>query len=234
MDERSSRSEATYEDRVVETRMRLRERYLAQERSGRSLGRGPLNRHAKPQMPIGQTLTKKWPVLDLGRHPGVQVADWRLQVGGACEAPLTLDWPAFMALPQVTDESDFHCVTAWSKLDMHWVGVQFAELAARALVQPEATHVMCHAYDGYSTNLSLSEALKPDVLLVHTWEGQPLPVEHGGPVRMITPQLYAWKGAKWIRAIEFLVGNREGYWEKLGYSNTADPWQDDRYSEHQI
>ena len=89
---------------------------------------------------------------------------------------------------------------------------------------------MCYAHDGYTTNVSLEEALKDDVLLVHTWEGRPLPIEHGGPVRMITPQLYAWKGAKWISRIEFMTQNRLGFWEERGYSDTAYPWRDDRYS----
>jgi DMSO/TMAO reductase YedYZ molybdopterin-dependent catalytic subunit len=101
-----------------------------------------------------------------------------------------------------------------------------------ALVDPKgtATHVMCYGYDGYSTNVSLEEALKPDVLLVHTADGQPLTREHGGPLRMITPQLYAWKGAKWIKRIEFLAKNQLGFWEERGYSNTAYPWRNDRYS----
>ena len=101
-----------------------------------------------------------------------------------------------------------------------------------ALVEPveRATHVVCHAYDGYVTNLSLAEALKDDVLLVHTAEGAPLPAEHGGPVRMITPQLYAWKGAKWISRIELLTHDKLGFWEERGYSNTAHPWRNDRYS----
>ena len=93
-----------------------------------------------------------------------------------------------------------------------------------------ATHVVCHAYDAYDTNLSLGEALKDDVLLGHRAEGQPLAAEHGGPVRMITPQLYAWKGAKWIQRLEFLAADRKGFWELRGYSNTAHPWRNDRYS----
>jgi DMSO/TMAO reductase YedYZ molybdopterin-dependent catalytic subunit len=108
--------------------------------------------------------------------------------------------------------------------------VQFSTLAALARPLGNATHVMTHAYDGYTTNLAIEEALKDDVLLVHTWNGKPLPREHGGPVRMITPQLYAWKGAKWINRIELLTKNRRGFWEERGYSNTAHPWQDDRYS----
>ncbi len=135
-----------------------------------------------------------------------------------------------MARPQSDEVSDFHCVTTWSKFDVPWRGVRFAELMA--LVSPDdgATHAMCHAYDGYTTNVSLAEAMKPDVLLVHHALGAPLPIEHGGPIRMITPQLYAWKGAKWISRIELMTSDRAGFWEERGYSMTAHPWRDDRYS----
>ena len=101
-----------------------------------------------------------------------------------------------------------------------------------ALAEPHETaeHVMCHGYDSYTTNVALTEALKPDVLLVYMADGQPLAREHGGPVRMITPQLYAWKGAKWIKGIELLTDEKLGFWEQRGYSNTAHPWRNDRYS----
>ena len=111
-----------------------------------------------------------------------------------------------------------------------WKGVAFATVAALARPRADATHVLVYGSDGYTTNLPLEEALKDDVLLVHTAEGKPLPREHGGPVRMITPQLYAWKGSKWIKRIEFLTHDRPGFWETRGYSNTAHPWRDDRYS----
>ena len=134
-----------------------------------------------------------------------------------------------MALPQAEDVSDFHCVTTWSRMDNHWKGVKFSTLAELCSPKPEAKFVFMKAYDGYSTNLPLAEAMKYDVLLVHTWEGLPLSKEHGGPVRMITPQLYAWKGAKWIGEIIFRDTDELGYWEKRGYSNTGDPWLEERY-----
>jgi len=225
----------TDEERIVDARMRLRERFFKRMASTPSmaddkpLGEGPTNRHGMPQLPQGQYETKKWPVLDLGRQPTVPEGQWTLELKGACKHPLTLKWADFMALEQVEDVSDFHCVTTWSKFDISWKGVRFADLAALADVDERATHVMTYAYDGYTTNLPLEEALKPDVLLVHTALGAPLALEHGGPVRMITPQLYAWKGAKWIKAIEFLLHDRKGFWEERGYSNTALPWREDRY-----
>lgn len=224
------------ERRVVEARMKLRERWREKTLATRALtdpaprGTGPLNRHGMPQLPPGQKRTTKWPVLDLGRQPKIELSEWGLTVDGACDAPLKLDWEAFQALPQVEDESDFHCVTGWSKLDMKWLGVRLSDLAELAQVSDRATHVVCHGYDGYTTNLPLEEALKSDVLLAYSADGEPLSREHGGPVRMITPQLYAWKGTKWICRLEFLEGDKLGFWEQNGYSNTAHPWQEDRYS----
>ncbi|MBW8683619.1 sulfite oxidase-like oxidoreductase [Chitinophaga rhizophila] len=222
--------------RVVEARMKLKARFEDKMRQTPSMsddkpmGSGRPNRHGMPVVPVGQVLTRKWPVLDLGIEPDIPLDEWRLKIDGAVEHPVELTWDAFMALPQTEDTSDFHCVTTWSRLDMAWKGVRLLDLAA--LVQPldTATHILCYGYDDYTTNVSLEEALKPDVLLAHTVDGGPLPIEHGGPVRMITPQLYAWKGAKWISRIEFLTENKPGFWEERGYSDTAYPWRNDRYS----
>ena len=116
-----------------------------------------------------------------------------------------------------------------SRFDLKFRGVRCSTVCALAELKPSATHILCHAYDGYTTNLRLEEALKDDVLLAYQWDDKPLPKEHGG-LRMVTPQLYAWKGAKWLSRIEVLTENRLGYWEKRGYSDTAYPWRDDRYS----
>ena len=206
-------------------------------RGQRPEGTGPKNRDGWPRLPVGQHEVKNWPVLDLGEHPQIALADWRLEVGGHVEHPFTLTWHDFLALPQVDDVSDFHCVTTWSRYANHWEGVRFATIAERAVPRGDAAHVLCTGYDvepgsgePYTTNLPLARAVEDDVLLVHTWEGRPLPREHGGPCRMITPKLYAWKGAKWIRRIEFLAGDHKGFWEVRGYSNSAEPWFNDRYS----
>jgi len=200
-------------------------------------GSGAANRDGMPRLPIGQHEVKNWPVLDLGEQPSVALKDWKLEVAGLVEHPATLTWDDFMALPQVEDTSDFHCVTTWSRFQNHWKGVRFRTIAELAVPLPNAAHVLCTGYDfapgtyiPYTTNLPLARATEDDVLLVHSWEGAPLPPEHGGPCRMITPKLYAWKGAKWIRKIEFLADDRRGFWEERGYSNTAEPWFNDRYS----
>lgn len=223
-------------DRIIEARMKLKTRFEEKMKNTPSMaddkpkGTGAINRHGMPQLPKGQTITQKWPVLDLGYHPDITPERWRLTINGEVENPVVLTWEDFMALPQVEDTSDFHCVTTWSKMDMVWKGVRLVDLAA--LVQPKetATHIMCYGYDTYTTNVSLEEALKPDVLIAHTIYDEPLAKEHGGPARMITPQLYAWKGSKWIKRIEFLNKNKLGFWEERGYSNTAYPWRNDRYS----
>lgn len=200
-------------------------------------GSGPANRHGMPALPVGQHEVKHWPVLDLGEQPDVPLDTWRLEVGGLVENPFTLTWDQFLALPQTDDVSDFHCVTTWSRCDNRWSGVRFKTIAELAVPRDAAAFVLCTAYDvmpgsgiPYTVNLPLARAVDDDVLLVHTWEGKPLPREHGGPCRMITPKLYAWKGAKWIRKIEFLAEDRKGFWEVRGYSNSAEPWFNDRYA----
>lgn len=223
-------------DRIVEARMKLKARFeskmaaTASVADDQPLGEGPPNRHGMPQVPPGQYVTRKWPVLDLGKKPVIDKAAWRLAIDGEVEAPMSLGWDDLLALPQVTEQSDFHCVTTWSKMDLTWQGVRLAEVIARAQPSDNAAFVFFHAYDGYTTNLPLEEALKSDVLLGHTVDGQPLALEHGGPLRVITPQLYAWKGAKWIKRIELLREDRLGFWEVRGYSNSALPWRNDRYS----
>lgn len=194
------------------------------------MGEGELNRDGNPKTPPGQRITTNWPVLDLGFQPELDETTWNLTVSGLVRDVKTFTWDEFMALPQVEDVSDFHCVTSWSRLDNRWRGVRFRDIAEYCGVLPGAKFVYIKAFDSYSTNLPLEEAMKYDVLLVHQWEGHPLTRDHGGPVRMITPQLYAWKGAKWIGEIVFRDYDELGFWEKRGYSNTAEPWLNDRYS----
>lgn len=222
--------------RVVAARMKLKARFEAAMAASPSIaddtpqGTGPNNRHGMPRLPIGQVLTNKWPVLDLGIKPSVDTTSWRLKVDGAVQQPVEFSYAELLALPQTELDADFHCVTTWSRMDLRWVGVRVSDLIAAAGPTDAAQFVLCHAYDDYTTNLPLHEALKDDVLIAHTVQGEPLQHDHGGPVRMITPQLYAWKGAKWISRIELLAADKLGFWERNGYSNTALPWRNDRYS----
>lgn len=232
-------------DSLVERRRRYIERQIALDTASVDVkfegqaprGSGPTNRDGFPRLPVGQHEVRNWPVLDLGEHPSVHTKTWKLEVGGCVEHPIALDWESFLALPQVEDTSDFHCVTSWSRFDNRWRGVAFRTIAELVVPREDARFVLCTGHDfmpgtfiPYTTNLPLARAVDRDVLLVHTWEGKPLPREHGGPCRMITPKLYAWKGTKWIRKIEFLAEDQKGFWELRGYSNSAEPWHDDRYS----
>ena len=182
------------------------------------------------RLPPGQHLTGGFPVLDLGIQPEVPLERWKLEIKGLVEQPLTLDWPQLNALEQFADVSDFHCVTTWSKYDCRWSGVAFFTLVDLVKPQPEARFVYFTGYDGYSTNTALENCLDDDVLIATQFDGQPIPKEHGGPARVIIPKLYAWKGAKFVRGIEFRADDKPGFWEVRGYSNTADPWQEERFS----
>jgi DMSO/TMAO reductase YedYZ molybdopterin-dependent catalytic subunit len=182
------------------------------------------------RLPPGQRQVHNFPVLDLGLRPEVPLDQWHLRIHGLVENPVTLDWTRFLAMPQFKDVSDFHCVTTWSQFDMAWEGVAFFTLADLVHPQPSATHVLFKSYDGYSTNNPLEVCLDDDVLIAHSWNGKPLTPDHGGPARVIIPKRYAWKGAKFVRAIEFLDHDVLGFWEVRGYSNTADPWTEDRFA----
>jgi DMSO/TMAO reductase YedYZ molybdopterin-dependent catalytic subunit len=182
------------------------------------------------RLPPGQHLTPGFPVLDLGIRPEISLGNWRLEIGGMVENPTILNWEDFNALPQFEDVSDFHCVTTWSKFDCRWSGVAFFTIADLVRPKPEANHVLFTSYDGYTTNVRLSDCFDDDALVATRFEGKPLTREHGGPARMIIPKLYAWKGAKFVRQIEFSGEDRLGFWEVRGYSNTADPWTEDRFS----
>jgi len=190
-------------------------------------------RHARPdseRLPPGQHLVKDWPVLDLGRQPDVEKEDWKLKIFGAVDNPFTWDWAEFAAQKQSRFVSDIHCVTTWSRYDNRWDGVATRDLVALARPQPEAHFVVLHAFDGYTTNLTLEDFAAEDALLAHSWEGKPLTRHHGGPVRLVVPQLYFWKSPKWISKIQFTTENHPGFWEVNGYHDRGDPWREERYS----
>ncbi len=182
------------------------------------------------RLPPGQKLTAGFPVLDLGVQPEIPLAEWKLTVNGLVEKPATLSWADFNALPQVEDVSDFHCVTTWSKYDCRWSGVAFTTLYELVQPKPEAQFVYFSSFDGYSSNVPLAQCLDDDVLIATHFDGAPVTREHGGPARVIIPKLYAWKGAKFVNGITFLAEDKLGFWELRGYSNTADPWKEERYA----
>lgn len=184
-----------------------------------------------PRIPPGQRQVGNFPVLDLGIRPPVTHDNWQLRLFGLVGQEVTLDWAQLLAMPQTRLRLDLHCVTTWSQLDMDWAGVRARELVALAAPHEAARFVTLHSYDGYTTNLPRAALLDDDVLVAHSFDDAPLSDEHGGPVRLIVPQRYLWKSAKWLCAIEFHAEDRPGYWEVRGYHNDADPWAEERYSE---
>lgn len=182
------------------------------------------------RLPPGQRETDRFPVLSKSGTPSWTPEEWTFEVWGAVSEPLAYSYEEFRELPAETHLQDFHCVTGWSKFDCQFTGVPFAEIVDRAGVTAEAEHVMFHSLDGYTTDLSLSECLEDGVLFVYGYEGEDLPSDHGGPLRVVTPQKYAYKGAKWVTGVEFLTEPERGYWELRGYSDSANPWAEERYS----
>jgi DMSO/TMAO reductase YedYZ molybdopterin-dependent catalytic subunit len=182
----------------------------------------------RSRLPPGQYLLQR--LRPMGGEPGdPSPGAFRLRVYGEVESPFTLDFAGLLAMPQVDQSCDVHCVTKWTMLDAKWTGVRVAELAARAKLKPSARFVVFEAAAGYTANIQLREALKPSVLVAHKHEGVPLARPHGAPVRALVPDLYFWKSAKWLTGIRFSDVDRPGYWETHGYHNHADPWKEERF-----
>ena len=183
------------------------------------------------RLPPGQSLTLEWPVLHYAEVPQFDPAKWTFRTSGLVEVPLDLNWAEFLKLPQAQVTADFHCVTRWSRFDNRWEGVPFRVIHDLTRPKPEATHVLVHAAEGYTTNVPLRDVLENDVLFAHRHDGDPLTAEHGGPLRLIVPKLYAWKSAKWITGLEFLAHDQPGFWERNGYHIYGDPWKEQRHDD---
>ena len=182
------------------------------------------------RVPPGQYLAKGFPVLTYGDTPQISIDNWEFRVWGLAKAK-TFTWSDFMNMPQSQFTADFHCVTRWSKLDVQWTGIkvtdfmQFVELDL-----DNTTHIMEHCYGGYTTNLAIADFLREENFFAHTLERTALSAEHGGPMRLVIPHLYAWKSAKWINGIEFLDCEQLGFWERNGYHQRGEPWAEERYA----
>ena len=182
------------------------------------------------RIPPGQIETKKFPVLSYLPTPTFDPDTWDFSITGAVEHELSWSWDEFLALPYSELTADFHCVTTWSRLDNEWGGVLLKDLLASAQPDANAMHIMAHCTEGYATNVPLEKAMLPDAILAYKHDGETLDADHGGPLRLVIPSLYAWKSAKWVRRIEVMVDDRPGFWEQNGYHNDADPWNEERYS----
>jgi DMSO/TMAO reductase YedYZ molybdopterin-dependent catalytic subunit len=182
------------------------------------------------RLPPGQSLTLKWPVLHEGPVPRFDPLTWDFGISGLVEKPVRLGWEEFTRLPMKEVVVDMHCVTRWSRFDVRWEGVPFTEVAKLARIKPQAKYVMVHADTDYTTNVPLADLMRPTTLFALKENGEPLPPEHGYPVRLVVPHLYAWKSAKWVRGIEFMAEDAPGFWEQNGYNMYGDPFKEERYS----
>lgn len=186
------------------------------------------------RVPPGQYVTEKFPVLHYGSVPVYKDLEttWDLRVWGEIEEPITFSFNEFRALPTISLTTDIHCVTRWSKFDTTWTGVQFKEFLKHIpAIKPEAKHILWHSEHGYTANVPLEVMMEDDAMLAYLFEGKELDPEHGFPLRALVPKKYFWKSAKWLRGIEFMTDDRLGFWERYGYNNHADPWQEERYAD---
>src|SRR5215469_5340475 len=151
------------------------------------------------RLPPGQSLTLKWPVLHEGSIPRFEPSRWDFRVFGLVKNPVKLSWEDFSRLPRVAITSDFHCVTRWSRFDNHWEGVAFREIMKLAVPEQATKYLLAHAEQGYTANIPLADLDRDNVLLASHHDGRPLEPEHGYPLRLIVPHLYAWKSVKWVR-----------------------------------
>lgn len=198
----------------------------------------PTRRLARPtrvveqdqRLPPGQIEAKRWPVLHQGDAPAFDAATWDLTIDGEVSAPVHLDWASFAALPRVALDGDFHCVTRWSVLGNHWEGVSLTALLDRASPRPGARFVLFTCDGGYTANVPLETIANGEALLATHRNGESLSPEHGFPIRIIIPSLYAWKSAKWVRRITLLAEDRQGFWESFGYHPRGDVLNEERFA----
>jgi DMSO/TMAO reductase YedYZ molybdopterin-dependent catalytic subunit len=193
------------------------------------------------RLPPGQSLTQKFPVLHYGPTPQTDLSTWTLKVFGLVDEAVTWDWDAFNKLPRKTLTMDIHCVTRWSKFDTDWEGVSLKTLVDEGFIKlrPEAKYVIQHCEHGYTTNTPIETVMADNFLLATHFDGKPLDIEHGWPLRGVTGSfsdrsedktIYLWKGGKWLRGLEFRADDQLGFWERNGYSNEADVWKEQRFS----
>ena len=191
------------------------------------------NRPANPReerVPPGQFVTERFPVLTYGpTYHYASLENWDLRVSGMAREK-SFSWEELTALPSKTQTVDIHCVTRWSKLDTTWTGVPWREFLRRIEVDPAATHVMAHCDGDYTTNISLDVLDDDDTMLAYLYQGKAIEPDHGYPLRLLVPKKYFWKSAKWLRGLEFMRGDRPGFWERYGYHMEGDPWLEERFS----
>jgi len=181
------------------------------------------------RLPPGQSLSSDLPTLHVGPVPIFTPTTWDFRIWGAIEESLIWTWDQIL------------CVTGWSKLDTEWQGISLKQLVDGGWIKPkpEAHYVMQHADYGYTTNLPLEVALQDNFMLATHYNGEPLTPEHGYPLRAVIgsrpdadhqQDVYLFKGAKWLRGLEFMKNDRLGFWESHGYHNEGEVWKEQRRS----
>ncbi|UCH31184.1 MAG: molybdopterin-dependent oxidoreductase [Candidatus Bathyarchaeota archaeon] len=185
----------------------------------------------KGKLPPGQVGTKEIRLRHIGEVPKINLSTWALRVYGRIKNPFLLTFKEIRNLPTVTIISDFHCVEGWSVLNNKWEGIPFKKIVHIAGPEKNIKTVVFECEDGYSTSLDLSDLLHKDVLLAYKLNDKMLEPDRGGPLRLVVPQKYAYKSAMWVRKIKFTDKHELGYWERMGYSDSANPWKEDRFAE---
>lgn len=184
-------------------------------------------------LPPGQSEVDMLEVLQMDGVPEIKLDEWAFEVYGQVQRPFKLSWSQFQKLPSAVTDSAFHCVTGWTRLSNRWEGVRFREIAGSANPTASAKYATIECYDEYTTSLPLESLLLDDVLFAYGLDGRELAPEYGGPLRLVVPEKYGYKSAKWVRRVKFTETQELGFWESNGYSNTADPWTEDRYASAQ-
>ena len=182
------------------------------------------------RIPPGQYIREDFPVLSAGPTPRVQLDHWTFSIEGLVQEKVEWNWLEFLKLPAQSFIVDISCVTKWTKLDMNWEGVSLDTLLDYVKLDPKAQFVTAFSYEGYTTNLPISDIINGQAFIAYKYAGKPLAPEHGGPARLVVPHLYFWKSAKWVAGLRFMENDEAGFWESAGYHNRGDPWKEERYS----
>jgi DMSO/TMAO reductase YedYZ molybdopterin-dependent catalytic subunit len=189
-----------------------------------------LRADGRPRIPPGQHAVKA--LTDMGGVPGSgDIKGWQLRITGEVQAPTKLSYQKLLELEGVDLTCDVHCVTGWTLLDSKWRGIRMETLMESVRVKKSAGFVILEGHGGYTSNIPIQEARKDNVILAYEFFGNALPVAHGAPVRALVPDRYFYKSVKWLEGIKFSAVDEPGYYESGGYSNSADPWKEERYSD---
>jgi len=194
------------------------------------VGRRQPSTAAANRIPPGQHEVKDFPVLSAGPTPKVRLDQWSFSIEGLVRKPVRLNWQQYLSMATEQFTVDISCVTKWTKLDMRWTGVSLDRLLEHVELDPKAQFLTAFSDGGYTTNMPLEDVLNGRAFVAHIYDGQPLAPEHGGPARLVVPNLYFWKSAKWVRGLRLMERDKSGFWESLGYNNHGDPWKEQRYT----